>query len=182
MISQEIALTHPERIRSLTLMSTSPGGPEAEAMKPEFAEALAITDPALRMRTVMERTFGRKFRQENPAMMELILGTLESGNAGVTMLGGQAGAGFMGQMMAVAGWMGAGGAAARLKDITLPTLVLHGGDDLLLPIANGEIIARDIPGARSRFWPDAGHALNVEYPEEVNAELISHFEAASARV
>jgi pimeloyl-ACP methyl ester carboxylesterase len=59
---------------------------------------------------------------------------------------------------------------------------MHGGDDLLLPIKNGEILARDIPGARSRFWPEAGHALNAEYPEEVNGELVAHFESASARV
>lgn len=182
MIAQELALTHPERIRSLTLMATSPGGPEAEAMTPEFVDALAIPDPRLRMRTVTELTFGRKFRAENPEMMELILTALESGGAGVTMLGAETGAGFLGQVMAVAGWMGVGGAAARLEDISVPTLVMHGGDDLLLPIANGKIIARDIPGARSRFWPEAGHALNAEYPEEVNAELVSHFEGASARV
>ena len=64
----------------------------------------------------------------------------------------------------------------------MPTLVLHGGDDLLIPLSNGEVLARDIPGARMRVWPDAGHALNFEAAEDVNTELVSHFEAASARV
>jgi len=182
MISQEIALDHPDRIRSLTLISTSPGGPEAEAMTPEFAAALAIPDPVERMRKTMELTFGAKFRRENPAMLELIMNALSSGDAGVTMIGDESNAGFMGQVMAVIGWMSTGGASARLKDITTPTLVMHGGDDLLLPIKNGEILARDIPGARARFWPDAGHALNAEYPDEVNAELVAHFESAPARV
>lgn len=183
MISQEIALTHPDRLRSLTLISTSPGGPEAETMTPEFAAALAIPDPVERMRKTTELTFGAKFRRENPAMLELIMNALASGDAGVTMMGGdETNAGFMGQVMAVITWMAAGGSAARLKDIAAPTLVMHGGDDLLLPMKNGEILARDIPGARSRFWPDAGHALNAEYPDEVNAELVSHFESANARV
>ena len=69
-----------------------------------------------------------------------------------------------------------------LPTVRVPTLVMHGGADLLLPAKNGEIIARDVPGATSRFWPDAGHALNAEYPDEVNAELVAHFESASARV
>jgi len=183
MISQEIALGWPDRVRSLTLMSTSPGGPEAEAMTPEFGAALTIADPRERMRKTTELTFGEKFRRENPEMMQLILETLESGAAGVTAIGaGDMGAGFMGQVMAVASWMGANGAADRLKEIAVPTLVMHGGADLLLPVTNGKIIARDIPGARSRFWPEAGHALNAEYADEVNAELVSHFEQTSARV
>jgi 3-oxoadipate enol-lactonase len=186
MISQEVALNYPDRVRSLTLMATSPGGPESEAMRPEFAAALAIPDPAERVRKTTEATFGAKFRRENPAMMEIILSAVAAQETGVTMLGGDAAgsgqSGFLGQVTAVVSWMMEGGTHTRLKDITAPTLVLHGGDDLLLPIRNGEIIARDVPGARSRFWPDAGHALNVEYADEVNAELIAHFQSASARV
>jgi 3-oxoadipate enol-lactonase len=178
MISQEIALNFPERVRTLTLLSTSPGGPEAEAMTPEYATALANPDPKQRMRDAMTLTFGAKFRRENPDLMELMLKALESGVTGVDPLGGEGSAGFMGQVVAVAAWMGAGGSAARLHEINLPTLVLHGGADLLLPVRNGEIIARDIPGARLRIWPEAGHALNAEYPDEVNPELVSHFESA----
>jgi 3-oxoadipate enol-lactonase len=182
MISQEVVLASPDRVRSLTLIATSPGGPEAQMMTPEYAEALQIPDPKLRMRRATELTFGRKFRAENPQMMELILSTLESGVAGVDAIGGEMGAGFMGQIMAVATWMGAGGACARLKDITVPTLVMHGADDLLLPVGNGDVLARGIPGARSRFFPDGGHALNAEYADEVNAELVAHFEGAAAKV
>jgi 3-oxoadipate enol-lactonase len=183
MISQELALTWPERVRTLTLIATSPGGPESEAMKPEFAAAVGIVDPVERMRRVTELTFGAKFRRENPEMMELILTALASGSAGVTAIGadGASAMGYMGQLMAVAGWMGAGGAADRLKDIALPTLVMHGGDDLLLPISNGRIIARGIPNARWREWPEAGHAINAEYPDEINAEIVAHLQA-SARV
>ncbi len=183
MIAQEVALTYPERLRSLTLISTTPGGPESEPMKPEFSAAMAIPDPALRTRTVTELTFGTKFRTEHPEMIELIINATSSGDANVSMLGGgQMDAGFMGQAMAVASWMGEGGSSARLKEISVPTLVLHGGDDLLLPIGNGKILARDIPNAQSHFWPEAGHALNAEKPDEVNAQLVAHFESASARV
>jgi pimeloyl-ACP methyl ester carboxylesterase len=184
MISQEIVLNHPERVRSLTLMATTPGGPEAVPMTPEYAQALMIPDATERTRRSIELTFGEKFRRENPEMMQLILEATMSGSVGVTPIGAGeiAPMGFIGQISAVAAWMGAGGTAARLGDIKAPTLVLHGGEDLLLPVGNGKLLGRDIPGARLRIWDDAGHALNAEYPEEVNAELVAHLEAASARV
>ncbi len=179
MISQEVVLTSPDRVRTLTLMATTPGGPEAEPMTAEYAEALIITDPALRMRRTIELTFGEKFRRENPDMMNLILDALTSGAVGATLIGAEfASAGFFGQIAAVMTWMGSGGAASRLRDISVPTLVMHGEADMLLPAGNGRILARDIPGARARFWPDAGHALNAEYPDEVNAELHSHLQGA----
>ena len=115
-------------------------------------------------------------------MMDLILSTLESGVAGVDAIGGEMGAGFMGQVMAVATWMGAGGTSQRLKDIAVPTLVMHGGDDLLLPLGNGEGPRAGHPRCALRIFPEAGHALNAEYPDEVNTELVAHFEQASARV
>ena len=149
-------------------------------MAPEFGEAMMITDPAQRVRRTVELTFGERFQRENPEMMELILTSTAAGMPGMSVLGGEAtGAGFFGQLGAVAMWMGNGGAASRLKDIEVPTLVLHGEADLLLPVGNGRILARDIPGVRSRFWPDAGHALNVEAADEVNAEIESHLKSAA---
>jgi pimeloyl-ACP methyl ester carboxylesterase len=184
MISQELVLKHPGRVRSLTLMATTPAGPEAVPMTAEFAAALMIPDPTERMRRTVELTFGETFRRSNPEMMELVLNAMTSGSVGATPIGvgESAPAGFLGQVSAVVGWMSAGGTASRLGEITAPTLVMHGGEDLLLPVGNGKILARDIPGARLRIWDDAGHALNVEYPDEVNAELVSHLERSSARV
>jgi pimeloyl-ACP methyl ester carboxylesterase len=179
MISQEIALRYPDRVRSLTLIATSPGGSEAVPLTPEYTQAMMIPDPAQRMRRSVELIFGDKFRRENPDTMEMILNAVTSGAVEGTPVGPSGGAGFMGQLGAIAAWMTSGGSASRLGEITTPTLVLHGGDDHLLPLPNGEILARDIPGARMRVWGDAGHALNVEYPDEVNAELVRHFEGAA---
>ncbi len=184
MISQELALNHADRLRSLTLIASTPGGPEAVPMTDEFAAGMALPDPQERMRKSIELTFGSKFRRENPDMMELIITATTTGAVGVTPIGADinATAGFFGQAMAIAAWMASGGASGRLKEIKTPTLVLHGGDDLLIPLRNGEILARDIPEARFRVWDEAGHALNAEYPEEVNTEIAGHLEGASARV
>jgi len=181
MISQEVVLAYPDRIRTLTLMATTPGGPESVPMTPEYMTAMMLPDPAERMRKSIEMTFGEKYRTENPEMMKVIIDAATGGTVdGLIPIGaeGVGTAGFFAQVMAVVNWMAGGGAASRLGDIGTPTLVLHGGDDHLLPLGNGEILGRDIPGARFRVWPDAGHALTHEYADEVNAELLGHLSAA----
>ena len=71
-------------------------------------------------------------------MMELILARRSSGVGGVTAIGAESaarwGAGFMGQVMAVGDVDGRRRRVAAPEGrSTVPTLVMHGGDDLLLP-------------------------------------------------
>jgi pimeloyl-ACP methyl ester carboxylesterase len=47
----------------------------------------------------------------------------------------------------------------RLGEIRVPTTVLHGSADPMFPIGNGEALARDIPGARFVTIPGGGHEL-----------------------
>jgi len=44
-----------------------------------------------------------------------------------------------------------------LKDIKAPTLVIHGGDDPLVPVEGGKDTAASIPGARLKIVPGMGH-------------------------
>ena len=47
----------------------------------------------------------------------------------------------------------------RLSSLNVPTTVLHGTADPLFPVANGEVLAREIPGARFVRLPGIGHEL-----------------------
>ncbi|MWB98703.1 alpha/beta fold hydrolase [Agromyces seonyuensis] len=47
----------------------------------------------------------------------------------------------------------------RLADVRVPTAVLHGADDPLFPVSNGEALARGIPGATFTALPGIGHDL-----------------------
>jgi pimeloyl-ACP methyl ester carboxylesterase len=49
----------------------------------------------------------------------------------------------------------------HLKDITAPTLVVTGRDDILIPAANSEIIAREISGAKLKIFDNAGHGFFI---------------------
>jgi pimeloyl-ACP methyl ester carboxylesterase len=70
----------------------------------------------------------------------------------------------------------------RLGGITVPTLVIHGTDDPLFPIAHAEALAREIPGATLLPIAEVGH----EYPpaptwDTVIDALLRHTAAADTR-
>ncbi len=54
---------------------------------------------------------------------------------------------------------------ATLKDINVPTLVITGEEDILTPLADAELIHRNIPHSRLRVIPRAGHYSPYEQPE-----------------
>jgi pimeloyl-ACP methyl ester carboxylesterase len=61
-----------------------------------------------------------------------------------------------------------------LSSITAPTLVLHGTADPLFPIGHGEALAREIPGARLLALQRAGHGIDRQDWEAVAAAILEH--------
>jgi pimeloyl-ACP methyl ester carboxylesterase len=62
----------------------------------------------------------------------------------------------------------------RLSGITLPTLVVWGAADRMVPVAHGHAYADGIPGARLEIIPDAGHLPQLETPDKL-VKLIREF-------
>jgi pimeloyl-ACP methyl ester carboxylesterase len=60
----------------------------------------------------------------------------------------------------------------RLPRIRVPTLVVHGAEDRLIPPENGRTVARRIPGARFIVIPNAGHVMMTDQPERCLAEIM----------
>lgn len=59
----------------------------------------------------------------------------------------------------------------RLKALKVPTAVLHGKHDSILPLAHGEELAKKIPGAKLTVFAGSGHSPFLEEPEAFNAAL-----------
>lgn len=62
----------------------------------------------------------------------------------------------------------------RLVEITAPTLIVHGTDDVLTPYSGAELMEQRIPNARLRPIEGGRHALVAEFPGEV-AALVREF-------
>jgi len=62
----------------------------------------------------------------------------------------------------------------KIPRVRAKTLVVWADDDRIIPLANGQRLARDIPGARLRIIPHSGHAPNEEHPRATAEHVIAH--------
>ena len=162
MVAQELALEVPERLRTLTLGCTFPGGAEAKmtdmAIVGTLAEAVLSGDPERAMRAGYEVMIAPTYR-EDPASYDTYLAVASQYPAPLNVL------------MAQLGAITAHDTSARLATIQTPTLVIHGTEDLLMEPVNGELIARLIPNARLELLEGAGHMFFWEEPQRA-AQLV----------
>ncbi len=63
------------------------------------------------------------------------------------------------------------GKLARLSNISAPTLVANGDDDVMVPTVNSHLLAGHIPNAKLIIYPDANHGFLFQYPHEFAAAV-----------
>ena len=63
----------------------------------------------------------------------------------------------------------------RLKEINLPTLVIHGTEDAILPFDHGQALADGIPNAKLMVLEGVGHEIPEQMTEEITSRMIEHF-------
>ncbi|HET9318680.1 MAG TPA: alpha/beta hydrolase, partial [Bryobacteraceae bacterium] len=67
-----------------------------------------------------------------------------------------------------------------LKKFDVPTLVLHGEDDQIVPVKDSaRKSARLIPGAKEIYYPGAPHGLTATHQDKVNADLLAFIQGAA---
>jgi 3-oxoadipate enol-lactonase len=175
MIAQELVLRHPSRVRGLVLACTYPEPDEDVERQRQFGIQqfggtvtaggttridVSTLDPMLFMQHLLPRVFNQAFiEKELGRVMQLFSGALQWGFSMEAILG---------QVDAVMGHR----TTDRLHQITAPTLVITGDADLLIPPANSDIIARNIPGAKLVKIPGGSHGFNFETPEIFNREVL----------
>jgi pimeloyl-ACP methyl ester carboxylesterase len=168
MVAQELALRHPQRIRRLVLGCTYPGGADGRLADPELVQELAGAmlsgDRERALRTGFAANLSAAFVAD-----EANWGPFHAMANGLPVPV----AVIMAQMQAVVGH----DASARLASIGAPTLVIHGTEDRMLPVVNGELIAGLIPDARLELLEGVGHMFWWEQPERSAALVRSHLTA-----
>ncbi len=170
MVAQELALAHPKHIRTLTLGCTYCGG-EGSALPSEdvlrrLGEGRASGDRESAIRASWEANVSPSFAAD-PDAWARFLGVGLRRRVAVTVIMEQLRAGAEHDT------------SARLHEIALPTLVIHGTLDELIPFQNGPMIAGLIPGARLEIFDGVGHLFFLEQPQR-SAELIRDHAAVHA--
>jgi pimeloyl-ACP methyl ester carboxylesterase len=170
MVAQELALRHPDRVRALVLGATTPGG--AAAVPGEmsavsfFSRTRTMGDEEAHWAAVPYMYSRRTRRRHAGRIGEDIAHRIESSSPSslVTHI----------QQLTAAGTHDTAG---RLPELTAPTLVVHGDEDVLVPPGNAELLAETIPGAEIHRWRNAGHFYVTDEPradEDVARFLVAH--------
>jgi pimeloyl-ACP methyl ester carboxylesterase len=167
MIAQHFALNYPQRVISLILGCTFCGGVHSIQTKPESMAALFDFERFKKMtpeefvRQLIPFLFSQEFIAKNPDIVEKrVAKSLEY----PTPLHG-----FTRQAMAMMGH----DTYELLPEIKLPTLVIAGDNDRLIPFENSRILASRIPKAELVIIKGAGHEFFIEDAEEANKIILS---------
>jgi pimeloyl-ACP methyl ester carboxylesterase len=177
MIAQIVAAEHPQRVKSLTSIMSSP-----MVLLPRLKVLWALLRPGQRNKDMAIRRMTRFFRLVGgagypPTETELKAKVERSVRRSYRPDG------FARQLIAVEA---APSRVRMLRRVRAPTLVLHGSDDPLIPVAGGEATAASIPGARLRVVPGMGHflpeALVPLLVDEIAGHCLKAEDAAQAEV
>ncbi len=156
-LAQRVAVHHPDRVVSLTLLSTSPGGrdlpPMSDELRSHFADPLPEPDWADRSAVIDyivegERPFMGAYPIDEPRLRELA-GRIFNRTAN------------MASSMKNHWLIDDAGEPVRprLGEIVAPTLVAHGTEDPLFARGHAEALANEIRGARLLWLEGMGHQM-----------------------
>ncbi|HKT78754.1 MAG TPA: alpha/beta hydrolase [Vicinamibacterales bacterium] len=165
MIAQELVLRHPTRVKSLVLGCTTCGGRQGAAATREVL-AMLSPNPALTREESFRATAGILYSPATPP--ERI-----DEDIAIRMRVRRTAEGYQGQLLAIRTWSGT---FDRLSQIRVPTLVLHGTGDRLIPAENGRILAGAIPNAKLVLLEGAEHMMFADRFEPASRAVLEFLE------
>jgi pimeloyl-ACP methyl ester carboxylesterase len=167
MIALELAILAPERVTALVLGCTHCGGDMHKSPDPGTL-AVLLNNEGLSREEIVEKNIplfiGEECRKERPALVEAYrkwhLASPEQPEYA-----------FMAQLGAIRTY----DCSKRISGINLPTLIVTGSEDVLVPRENAYILSKAIRGSQVVEIPGAGHALHAECSDLLNALIHDFF-------
>ncbi|MFI6478538.1 alpha/beta fold hydrolase [Nonomuraea sp. NPDC050663] len=163
-IAQTVAIEHPGRVRSLTSIMSTTGDLSVGQARPEALAALAGGGPATTRQEVIDQMLrvSRAVRSPGFAPDEAALAE----RTGRSFDRSYDPVGIARQAVAS---LASGDRTGRLRSVSVPTLVVHGADDVMCDVSGGHATAAAIPGAELVIIDGMGHDI----PRDVRPRLIS---------
>ncbi len=169
MIALELALRHPQLVRKLVLTATTAGGPTHVPASPETLALLMQERQGREAGELARQTYAKimapGYAERHPEVMERIAETARYRPQSIEA--------YQRQLMSALNH----NVADRLAQLQMPTLVVHGEMDPLVPVANGRYLAEHIAYARLILYPDTGHIVIIERAEDYNRAVLAFLES-----
>ncbi|HLJ92170.1 MAG TPA: alpha/beta hydrolase [Gemmataceae bacterium] len=160
MIAQELTLRYPERVRSVILGCTACGGPNLVQAEPEVLQVLMaranMTGDQMAEAAVpfiYDASTPRARIDEDIAIRRPWFPTSE---------------GYLAQLQGIIMWE----SFTRLPQINIPTLILHGETDRLVPAGNAAVLAKRIANSTVAMLPQASHIFSTDQPEAAHKAML----------
>lgn len=173
MIAQLMAVQHPERLFSMTSIMSSSGRPGLPGPRADIRKRLMAPRPANPTREeairlgaeAIESISFADMKRPHDAFVDMAARAFDRGYYPV---------GMKRQLLAI---IADGSRVERLKTIQVPTLVVHGGADPLVPKEGSEDIARLVPGARLEIIDEMAHDLPPSQVGHMLSLIVAHASA-----
>lgn len=165
-IAQLVAINHPDRVLSLTSIMSGPGGRDAVPPEPDGAAVLVKVPPPTRKEQIEHGLWIRKVLHGPADEFDEAAETRRVVRAHDRSYY-PAGTGR--QLVAI---LASYSRVEKLGGVKVPTLVIHGTGDVLVPVENGRRVAAAVPGARLVEFEGMGHNL----PERVWPQVFDAIE------
>jgi pimeloyl-ACP methyl ester carboxylesterase len=158
MVAQEIAVQAPDLVRKLILVGTGPRGADMSTSKssdifagtyepPEHLWLAVHFSPSDASRTAGLAFLKRKWRRtDRDAEVTEEAAARQREAIGSYIAGGES-------------------AQEQLKELRLPTLIVQGSNDVIIPTINSYVLQQKLPNAQLILYPDANHGSFYQYPE-----------------
>lgn len=160
MMGQHLALAYPDKLRSLTLCSTTSHVPTDMAPLWDTRIQQAQTHGmAFHVEPTIERWFTQPFRDQSPPVIDAVR----------TMIGKTPVAGYVGWSHAIQTL----NITERLPAIKTPTLIVVGEEDIGTPVSASQTIHKQISGSELVIIERSSHMLGLERPEPFNHAISS---------
>ena len=165
-IAQALAVKYKDRVGKLILLSTDPGGTEADLASSGVWSKLLDTSgtPNEQARRMMFLLFPTDVAESFYAQFGDIVAAAHA-KLSVQLLNRQA--------AAMDEWH-RNGLTSQLRHLRVPVLITTGTEDIVIPASNALKLVNTIPGAWLAQFPHGGHAFIAQYPRAL-ADLINSF-------
>jgi acetyl esterase/lipase/alpha-beta hydrolase superfamily lysophospholipase len=173
-VAQELTLNYPQKVDRLVLSASYCGGNETIYPSGQAAETLmTLASPQVLQNMTAEQQamilaqimFPPEWLKEHPEILNTVIQLTPVRSASPEIIQQQG--------LAVGTWEGS---CDRLADITQPTLLIVGDQDLLAPAANSVMMAQRIPNSSLVIMEGTGHGAMWQVPNEFTANMQNFFE------